>query len=104
MTPTITITLPAAVREDFVETYGWDRLVAEMGGERKGMKDAWTAIEFSAPKGSGAHYTVRFHKVLLPILKLMLELRWSDHFSCQGELSAPYDRVIDQLIKIQRKR
>lgn len=105
MSTTVNFPMPIAVQQDFIETFGWDRLVAELGGERTGMKDAWTAVEFAMPKGRQAvTCTVKVHRKLVPILKLMLEVRWADHFSSQGELEAPYDRIIARLTAIANRK
>ena len=102
MSPPLSINISAALREDFVEIFGWDAAVRELGGEQKGMRDTWTAIEFSRPKGAGATFEVRLHPLLLPVLRSMLEVRWADHFAVQGELEGPYYRVIEQITKMTR--
>lgn len=95
--------LPAAIREDFIETYGWDSLVSELG-ERQGMQDAYNAIEFAAPKGSaGKLYTLRLHKALATVLVPMLEVRWADHFSAQSDLEPGYDRLLSKVREVRDK-
>lgn len=98
------ISLSSAVRDDFIETYGWSGLIKNLGSERPGTKDAWNAIKFASAKGSsGTTCTLRFHKALVNPLISMLEVRWADHFSMQSPLEAPYDRAIDRLKAIRSK-
>lgn len=95
--------LPAAVREDFIEAYGWEALVAEIG-ERQGMRDAYNALAFAAPKGSaGKLFTLRLHKALAPVMVAMLEVRWADHFNVQSDLEPSYDRLLAKIRDIRDK-
>lgn len=99
--------LPAAIREDFIETYGWESLISELG-ERQGMRDAYNALEFAAPRGSaGKIYTLRLHKALASVLVTMLEVRWADHFNVQSDLEPGYDRLLAKVRDVRdraRKR
>lgn len=93
------INVPTPLRDDFVDVYGWDRVAAEMGGERTGMRDAFTAVQYALVKGKGTR-TIRLYPQLVPILRQMLEVRWADHFQTMSELEGPYSRAVDQLKKI----
>lgn len=98
------ISFPAAVRDDFIDTYGWDGLIKNLGAERPGTKDAWNAIKFAASRGSaGSTCTLRFHRALVNPLISMFEVRWADHFSMQSPLESSYDRTIDRLKSIRAK-
>lgn len=102
MTEYATMTMPTAVRDDFVD-FGWDKLVAALPAEKPGMRDAFNAVEFAMPKGAGS-VTVRLHPKLPSLLRLMLEVRWADHMDRMTELEAPYARVLAQLKKIANQK
>lgn len=105
MSETMSVPIPITVQEDFIETFGWERLVKEMGGERAGMQDAWNAVRFATPKGRQAKTcTVRVHPGLVPVLLSMMEVRWADHFNTLSELEAPYDRVISKLADLKKRK
>lgn len=91
------VSIPAAVQEDFLYEFGWDKLVAQMP-ERPGMRDAWNAVEFAVPKGNGKHMNMRVHPALGVVLRQMLELRWADMFQVSNEeLEPAYYHIIEDL-------
>jgi hypothetical protein len=95
----VTITIQTAMRDDFVDEYGWDQLVANMGGDRPLMRDVYRAVEYATPKGKTT-VVVRVTVKVVPLLRQMFEVRWADHFARMNELEGPYSRAVDQLKKI----
>lgn len=101
MSEYVTITIPTAVRDDFVGR-GWES--ASLGLVVKpGMRDAYNAVEFAMPRGKGSR-VVRLHPRLPPLLRTMMEVRWADHFDHMSELEAPYARALAQLKKLANQK
>lgn len=101
MSDYVTLTIPAAVRDDFVDA-GWDA-VTEGLQEKPGMRDAFTAVEFSMPKGQGSR-VVRLHHKLPPLLRAMMEVRWADHMDRCSELESPYARALTKLKQLSNPK
>lgn len=93
------VNIPATLRDDLVDTYGFDRAERELPN-RSALRDAWNAVQFASPKGSGKHLAMRLNPALAPTLIALLEVRWADHFAAlHSEQEAAYSRVIDDLRK-----
>lgn len=99
----VTLNIPTEMRDDFVDVYGWDKLVDNMGGDKPLMRDVFRAVEYATPKGKST-VVVRVTTKVVSLLRQMFEVRWADHFSMMSELEAPYARAVDQLKKIANSK